>query len=568
MKVQSKSPETIEKQGRGSISVFWDFVMVLVVVANLTLILFDVTYLWFRPYYYSHLPKILQLYDSPILGIESHRSTEKYLRYVDELKYLEKLRDKEFYDREFQETLREFREVVTSLDSQGDDKLESVRQEMLSNLNRIETPFQVSQRFFKLEESVLDLLFHRDKEAIYSKIETLEERFDLLVRVRNESGWNAENQDILSKMDYQIIHIVETNSFKESGQTENLTYIKDFIKSRYDKVKTRNLDREYRNLLTQSLGGQKSFPSTAVAFTYFWRNSDTSMQEKFKDFDVHLRDQFGMNFYRHVGKNGRPVNNYLWLDAPFLIFFILEFSISWYIAVRRKTYLAWFLYPIYHWYDILGLIPIVEFRIFRLIRIYKIFLILKTSRILPVGDDIISRTIRYYSNIIKEEISDMVTIQILTEAQEEIKSGSSMQMLNRALEAHRTEIKSAVVRKLRDSASNKRLGELIEVLIAEILTRVQSGVQQFGILPDGLKNKLSRDISVILYETFSRAMVATLDSASGKRSVESLVDYLLDEFESSARDEELNSLNTAITVELLENVKESVARKKWLDSKI
>lgn len=550
------------------LTILWDIFMVLVVMTNLCLILFDMTYLWLRPFYYKNFPKILQMYDKPILGIEGHRSTEKYLHYVDELRYLETIQDPESFLSEFEKSKNNFKITLESLDIQGDARLGQVQESLLSLLDGVNKPSQLNQRFFDAEEDLLDLLIHREKEPFYSRLDSLIKSFDLLSRVQTESGWLREKEEILSKMDYQIIHIVETNPFQESGQTDNMIEIQSFIKGRYDSVKSRSIDREYREILTKSLDGRKSFPSTSLAFTYFWRNPDNSMEDKFTIFDQNLRDNFGMNYYRHIGKNGKPVYKYLMLDAPFLIFFLIEFSVSWFIAIRRKRYLAWFLYPVYHWYDILGLIPIVEFRIFRLIRVYKIFLILKTSRIVPVGDDIISRTLRYYTNIIKEEISDMVTIQILTEAQEEIRTGASMQILTHALDVHRPEIKQVILKILKESASNQRLGELIEKLIASFLEKAQSDFRVLGIFPNSFKQTLSKEISQILYHTLSNSIVSMLNEGAVVVTIENLVDYVLDEFEATAQDEDVNQLNSGITIELLENVKKSVGRKKWLDTNI
>lgn len=548
--------------------IIWDFVMVMVVLANLTLIVFDLTYLWLRPYYYKKFPAILEFYDKPILGIEPHRSTEKYIKFVDTLKFLERIKDPSLHSQEFNSKLTEMKEAIQFVYTQDDVKLMNEKSLLLEKYSLVTKPGDISQDLLDTEELFLDLLSYKEGEYISAHIEKLESDLLLLSRVETEKGWKEEKEDVLSKMDYQMIHIVETNPFQASGQTENISKIKSNIKTRYDSVKTRDLDKDYRNLLSKSLGGQKSFPSTALVFTWFWRNPQSSMDEKFAIFDNEIRDLMGVNYYRHIGKNGKPVNNYLVLDAPFLAFFVSEFALSWFIAIRKKKYLAWFLYPIYHWYDVLGLLPIVEFRLFRLIRIYKIFLILKTSRIVPVGNDIISRTIKYYGNIIKEELSDMVTIQIITESQEEIKSGASLQIMTKAIDAHRDDIKRVVVRKLKESASNERLGELIEKTIAEILEKSEIGPNKFGFLPKAWKDNLAREISSILYNAISQAVVATLDDESGVRSIENLVDYIIDELEATAQDPEVNKLNMGITVELLENVKKSVARKKWLDTKI
>lgn len=537
-------------------------------MANLFLILFDLSYLWLRPYYYIRFPKLLQIYDKPVLGIEAHRSTEKYIRFVDTLKYLEEIKNTEKFDQEFKNTLTKIINCIGAIQSQNDSRLEIEKQLLLDQYSKIQKPTDITQELLDAEELFLDLLSFNEMINETQELEKLESNLILLIRVRTESGWRQEKESILSQMDYQIIHIIETNPFLASGQTENLTKIKANVKTRYDIAKTRSIEKKYKDLLINSLGGQKSFPSTTLAFTWFWRNDSSTMKDKFSIFDKEIRNLMGVNYFRHIGKNGKPVNNYLMMDAPFLVFFICEFAISWIIAIRKRKFIAWFLYPLYHWYDVLGLLPIVELRLFRLIRIYKISLILKTNRIIPIGDDIISRTLRYYGNIIKEEISDMVTIQILTESQEEIRSGSSLHILTNAIDSHRTGIKMVAIRKLKEVASNQRLGKLIEHTIAEIIEKSDFSPRQFPFIPKSWKDNLAKEISTTLYNAFSQAILNSMDEESGRKSVENLVDFVIDEMEATAQDPEVNALNNGITLELLENIKKSVSSKKWLKTKI
>jgi len=49
-----------------------------VVLINLSLILFDLTYLWLRPIYFTHLPVVTRIWD-PVLGIEPHPLTEEMI---------------------------------------------------------------------------------------------------------------------------------------------------------------------------------------------------------------------------------------------------------------------------------------------------------------------------------------------------------------------------------------------------------------------------------------------------------------------------------------------------------
>jgi hypothetical protein len=67
-----------EKYGKVTAHSLWDLFMVWVVIINLCLILFDLTYLWLRPTYFTYLPLITRIWD-PVLGIEPHPLTEELI---------------------------------------------------------------------------------------------------------------------------------------------------------------------------------------------------------------------------------------------------------------------------------------------------------------------------------------------------------------------------------------------------------------------------------------------------------------------------------------------------------
>ncbi|MGD1712542.1 hypothetical protein [Dapis sp. BLCC M172] len=60
-------------------------IMALLALLNFTLVLFNITYVTFRDFYFDHIPIIIKVYD-PIKGIEPNRYTEKYLDSFEELK--------------------------------------------------------------------------------------------------------------------------------------------------------------------------------------------------------------------------------------------------------------------------------------------------------------------------------------------------------------------------------------------------------------------------------------------------------------------------------------------------
>ncbi len=64
-----------EKYGRVTLYSLWDLFMVWVVIINLCLILFDLTYLWLRPTYFRYVPIVTRIWD-PVLGIRPNPLTE------------------------------------------------------------------------------------------------------------------------------------------------------------------------------------------------------------------------------------------------------------------------------------------------------------------------------------------------------------------------------------------------------------------------------------------------------------------------------------------------------------
>ncbi|TGL53347.1 hypothetical protein EHQ55_01805 [Leptospira meyeri] len=556
------------KKHKLGIPLLWDITMVFVVLGNLALIIFDLSYLSLRPFYFHKFPELLKLYDKPILGIETHRTTSAYTDLVDDLKYLTQLRDDSFRENQRKITSEEIYKTLTSLKSQVSNE----RFEFLyANFESAIQIGDVQLRRKKVEETLVqlnDFFSVMEETDEITTLGELSEKYAFINRLSIEANESKEIISIFQKMDKRMLEIVETNPFAMSGQTKFLSEIQAAIKNEYQKHKTKARDIKLRQELDPVLNRDR-IPSTVVAFAWFWRDQNRSLEQKIEFFNQQFREYFALNYYRAIASDGSPVNNYLLLDAPFLFFFLAEFIISWLIAIRNKTYIAWFLYPIYHWYDVLGLIPIATFRFFRLVRVYKIYLMLQTNQFTRIlGNDLISKTLRYYSNIIKEEISDIVTIQILTETQNEVKSGNSLDQLVNAIDQNRDELKKVAIKNIAKSAQNPNLQSLIQNLVTEVSERVSANMKPISLLPKEMQANLTKQISLTIYSAISQATVAMATDPSGRKSIENLIDYLIDEMIVIAQDPDMVKLNTNITVALIENMKKSIGEKKWLKAEI
>ncbi|MBD1887779.1 hypothetical protein [Coleofasciculus sp. FACHB-SPT9] len=79
------SPQKLAKTPQSRRNLWFERVMALLAVANLGLVLFDLTYIPLRDFYLREFRSITRIYD-PIKGIEPHRETQQYLETVEKLK--------------------------------------------------------------------------------------------------------------------------------------------------------------------------------------------------------------------------------------------------------------------------------------------------------------------------------------------------------------------------------------------------------------------------------------------------------------------------------------------------
>ena len=99
------------------------------------------------------------------------------------------------------------------------------------------------------------------------------------------------------------------------------------------------------------------------------------------------------NFYREYDRTGALEDNFWKLDLPFLLLFVGEFAWRWRGAVRRGRDARWWFYPLFHWYDVIGLLPTAYFRLFRPLRAVSIYMRLRRSELSNVGRDLFSRVV-------------------------------------------------------------------------------------------------------------------------------------------------------------------------------
>lgn len=441
--------KTIKERGL-NVKTLWDLFMILIAVVNLTLILFDLTYLSMRPFYIEHFTEIVLKYDE-VKGIEPHRQT--------------------------QQIIADTRRFEKALEDDPDSEITE-----------------------KLRGSLIE----------------------------------------------QSIDMVKSNPFELAG-----------LHGRFEQLK------HHMKEFMKKQGAITVEDGSTDAFRAFYKMPAGRSEAHFSFFREKIEPLLDMNYYRHRDLSGGFVDNFILLDLPFLIFFAVEFLIRWFLSIRRREHIAWFLFPFYNWYDVLGLLPFAGTRIFRLFRVISIYVRLHKSEFTNIGQDFISRWFRKYSQIISEELADMVAIRILSEAQEEVARGASLNVFIKAVEPRRAEIKATILKYLRQALENRDRLSSLRDLLSESLEDSARQVPSLKVVPDFLKVRLTREIGLSVFDAVNSTLTDEVTCSDGRDNVSYLVDYTLDEILNDSEKSELNILTQQIIIDILENIKEAVAVKKW-----
>lgn len=116
--------------------------------------------------------------------------------------------------------------------------------------------------------------------------------------------------------------------------------------------------------------------------------------------------------------------HFLDYDMVFVAIYVVELLLRWGIAIVRGTYHRWFFYPFVHWYDVLGCIPVGSFRWLRVLRAVALLWRLQQVGVIDLRDTWLVRTVRKYLDILTEEISDRVVVNVLDGLHEELARGN------------------------------------------------------------------------------------------------------------------------------------------------
>jgi hypothetical protein len=263
--------------------------------------------------------------------------------------------------------------------------------------------------------------------------------------------------------------------------------------------------------------------------------------------------------------------NFLFFDSFVVLIFVFEFVLRWAFAIWRHDHSYWFFYPIVHWYDVLGCLPMGSFRILRLFRIFVLMLRLHKWGVIDIRSFAIARFgIKYY-NIAVEEVADRVAVRILEETKSELVRGRHLvdeiidvvirprkqELINFATEQVQTSIKTHYLEQRKEV--KRYLKQIVRTAVET--NKEVANLEKIPVLGQYLKDSLRlavADITFSVLDTVVQDVSHSPQAAMPRMVVQGLFDIILAE-----REPMRPSLAAEIVNHAIDTIIERVDIKQW-----
>ncbi len=263
---------------------------------------------------------------------------------------------------------------------------------------------------------------------------------------------------------------------------------------------------------------------------------------------------------------------FILIDLTFVSIFLTEFFIRWVMAVYHRVYHRWFFFPFIHFYDLLGCIPVGGFRFLRLLRIISITYRLQKAGVIDLSQSPLVAFIRKYYGILIEELSDRVTINILTDIQQEVRHGGPVvdRIVSEVVMPHKESLVEWASHRVEKVATQNyaRYRDDIHAYVRERITlavdenKEFARLEQIPIFGSAVRNTVEKAISDIVFHVVN-GIIQDLASQRNRTLIDETADILFDAILFKEEDSELNRMVIKTLDHSLDIVKQQVVVQKW-----
>ena len=302
-----------------------------------------------------------------------------------------------------------------------------------------------------------------------------------------------------------------------------------------------------------------------VIVNLFWLVFDTFFSsELFQSALTWLSPTFTL-FYK---ENVHP--NFIAYDLVFVSIFLTELLVRWVIAVRQKTYHRWFFYPFVHWYDVLGCIPVGSFRWLRLLRLVSILHRLQKYEIIDFSKSYPYRFAKKYIDVLVEEVSDRVVINVLNGVRDEIKTGNPVvgRVVNEVFLPHKQVVVDWLagrINSVTDAIYEPRKPEIqqyVDKVVSEAIAKDSkiSALDKIPLVGDALTDLIENTVSDIVFNALD-ALIADVGDKDTDSVIKEMIDMVFEKLTEPS--DELNDVGRLMLLDAIDVIKDEVGVQQW-----
>ncbi len=264
--------------------------------------------------------------------------------------------------------------------------------------------------------------------------------------------------------------------------------------------------------------------------------------------------------------------DFFYIDLAFVSVFLLEIGVRWGLAIWRQTYHRWFFYPFIHWYDVLGCIPISSLRFLRVLRVFAIIPKIQRTGLIDLKKTYAYQSYLKYRNILIEEITDRVTVNILNGIQDGVRKGNPIteRIVRDVIQPQQEALATAFAHRVQEAAATS-YEPYRDTFRAYVDERVQEAVdqnQEIGIIGQipgvgrPIRSLLQGAISDITFHVVDD-MLHDVAALNNDQLIAEITERSSDALVRGKYDERLNAILQEIIIDSLELIKEHVQIQQW-----
>ena len=264
--------------------------------------------------------------------------------------------------------------------------------------------------------------------------------------------------------------------------------------------------------------------------------------------------------------------DFIIIDLWFVSVFVVEFILRWIVSVVRNEYHRWFFYPFIHWYDVLGCIPIGSFRALRFLRIFAIIYRMQKLKIIDITKSFLYKKYRKYKDILTEEVSDRVVVNVIQGMQDEISEGTPVidKIVDEVLLPRKDVIAKWFSRRVQKAAMDNYdayKGEIDEYVEGAISQAIENNkeldkIEKIPVFGKPVVTTIEKTVREIVLQVVHKAF-QDLGSPRNNELIQDITDRAMEAFITEEQDKQSNEAVKRMATEALDIIKDQVNVQQW-----